>query len=228
LVLFGKTIMPLKNLADRKQYARAQYLKNKAKYLAASKSRRLRLQAEKALLPKPERVLLPCNTCGAERNAAIFPMRGNQCKPCISLFQKIYRKNNAERIAASKKQWATENAEYKAQQAKAYAQANPEARKLARDKWDQQNPGALAAAKAKNARDRIKRVPKWLTEDDHWMMEQAYELAQLRTKMFGFKWHVDHIIPLNGKKVSGLHVPTNLQVIPAIVNLRKGSRWASG
>jgi 5-methylcytosine-specific restriction endonuclease McrA len=60
------------------------------------------------------------------------------------------------------------------------------------------------------------------------MIEQAYELAKLRTEMFGFQWHVDHIIPLKGKKVSGLHVPTNLQVIPWQENLRKGSRLLHG
>jgi len=68
------------------------------------------------------------------------------------------------------------------------------------------------------------RYPKWLTADDRWMIEQTYELAALRTKMFGFSWHVDHIVPLQGKTVSGLHVPTNLQVIPAIDNIQKGNR----
>jgi hypothetical protein len=55
-------------------------------------------------------------------------------------------------------------------------------------------------------------------------MEQAYELAQLRTNIFGFPWHVDHTIPLRGRIVSGLHVPTNLQVIPGAENSRKGNR----
>jgi hypothetical protein len=68
------------------------------------------------------------------------------------------------------------------------------------------------------------RYPKWITADDRWMIEQAYELAALRTKIFGFSWHVDHIAPLQGKTVSGLHVPTNLQVIPAVDNIRKGNR----
>jgi hypothetical protein len=70
----------------------------------------------------------------------------------------------------------------------------------------------------------LKRTPAWLTENDRWMIEQAYELSVLRTKLFGFSWHVDHVIPLQGKYVSGLHVPTNLQVIPATENLRKANK----
>jgi hypothetical protein len=73
--------------------------------------------------------------------------------------------------------------------------------------------------------DQQSRTPKWLSKDDFWMIQQAYEMAELRTKMFGFSWHVDHIIPLRGKKVSGLHTPTNLQVIPASVNASKNNKF---
>lgn len=107
-------------------------------------------------------------------------------------------------------------------------------------KWRAQNKGAQleygkqyrAARKEhynflcqKRKIDQIRRTPAWLTEDDKWLMEQAYELAALRTKMLGVVFHVDHIIPLRGKTVSGLHVPTNLQVITWIDNQRKTNTY---
>lgn len=69
------------------------------------------------------------------------------------------------------------------------------------------------------------RMPGVLTEDDLWMIAEAYELAKLRELTIGGKWHVDHIVPLAGRLVSGLHVPWNLQVIPALENLAKGNRF---
>jgi hypothetical protein len=131
---------------------------------------------------------------------------------------------NPKRMRELRADWVEKNKDRKAQQDRECALKNPEARKIARDKWDKLNPGRTNAAKTKNRLERLLRVPAWLTEDDKWMIEQAYELAKIRTEMFGFQWHVDHIIPLKGKKVSGLHVPTNLQVIPWQENLRKGSR----
>lgn len=88
------------------------------------------------------------------------------------------------------------------------------------------NPQKRAEADARRRASRLQRTPAWLTEDDFWLIEQAYELAQLRTQIFGFQWHVDHIVPLQGELVSGLHVPHNLQVIPARDNLRKSNKFA--
>ena len=54
--------------------------------------------------------------------------------------------------------------------------------------------------------------------------EEARKLARQRTNITGFQWHVDHVIPLNGITVSGLHVWNNLQVIPASLNYSKRNR----
>ena len=120
-----------------------------------------------------------------------------------------YRKANKESCRATILAWSANNPE----KVKAYAK-----------KTKANNKGRINAHTVKRRLAKINRTPAWLTEDDHWMIEQAYELAALRTKMFGFSWHVDHILPLQGKTVSGLHVPTNLQVIPAVDNIRKGNR----
>jgi hypothetical protein len=90
-------------------------------------------------------------------------------------------------------------------------------------KWKISNPEKVAAMDARRRAALLNRTPCWLTDDDHWVFEQAYELAQLRTNLFGFAWHVDHVIPLQGKLVSGLHTPYNLQVIPGRDNMSKSN-----
>lgn len=106
----------------------------------------------------------------------------------------------------------------------AWSARNPDKVKLYSRKTKQNNKGKINALTVKRRLAKIQRTPAWLTEDDHWLMEQAYELAAMRTKMFGFPWHVDHVLPLQGKHVSGFHVPLNLQVIPGAENIRKGNR----
>ena len=85
----------------------------------------------------------------------------------------------------------------------------------------QENPEQWAAYAAKRRAAKLQRTPSWLDEEQLWLIKEFYVLAKERERCTGIKWHVDHVIPLQGDDVSGLHTPENLQVIPAIENLRK-------
>lgn len=63
---------------------------------------------------------------------------------------------------------------------------------------------------------------KFTDELTYFINQEAHELRKLRNKLTGIEWHVDHILPLKGKNVCGLHIWNNLQVIPKTLNLRKG------
>lgn len=69
------------------------------------------------------------------------------------------------------------------------------------------------------------RTPKWLTFEQKLEIECFYYKAMRYEEEFGIKYHVDHIVPLNGENVSGLHVPWNLQVLSAKDNLRKSNKY---
>ena len=75
--------------------------------------------------------------------------------------------------------------------------------------------------------DKLKRIPKWLTQDDIRWMQWMYDQAQRLSEQTGIKHHVDHVIPLRGKTVSGLHCPANLQILTDMENFQKSNRVES-
>tara|TARA_R100000951_G_C2610929_1_gene171212 strand:- start:70 stop:765 length:696 start_codon:yes stop_codon:yes gene_type:complete len=109
-------------------------------------------------------------------------------------------------------------------------------------KYRKENPEVLIAyrntpqRKADNrAREKIRQikkshpaVPNWLT------LEQKNEIIKLKLKQQHIRdtqnkeYHIDHIVPLNGETVCGLHVPWNLQLIPQKENLSKSNKWEFG
>lgn len=71
----------------------------------------------------------------------------------------------------------------------------------------------------------MKRLPGWLTQDDHECIRLMYAVAARVTRETGVSHELDHCIPLKGKTVSGLHVPSNLQLMSATANKSKGNKF---
>lgn len=92
-------------------------------------------------------------------------------------------------------------------------------------RWQRNNKGKVNANTALRHTAKMCRTPAWLTEEDKLYIRCLYQLSSMRTRESDIAWNVDHIVPLQGKNVSGLHVPWNLQVIPASINFRKNNRF---
>jgi len=143
---------------------------------------------------------------------------------------------NAKRL---KKEWYERNKELTKERAYARDLANPEQatarktkwRKENREKhnatnrnWNKSNKPIKAALECKRRAAQLQRTPKWDT-DAH-LIVAKYQLAAMFSQASGIPHHVDHIIPLQGKNVSGLHVFSNLRVIPGVDNVKKSNKYA--
>lgn len=181
------------------------YEKNKANRAAkpnARKEEHARLRERKGFMTMAEYTAKRNeNPKGKKTIAREWAQRN---KSAQAAYRKEYEKANKERIAARRAATLVERREVK---------------RL----WRKNNLGLVLADCAKRRAAKLKRTPKWLTPFDKLKIECLYQLAAMRNRESGQKWHVDHIIPLQGAFVSGLHVPDNLRVILAIDNMRKSN-----
>ena len=142
-------------------------------------------------------------------------------KEKIDLINKNWRENNTTRNKEVQKLWRENNKERKRECNKIWNNKNIEKNRQYKKNWDKRNPDKTAAkVQQRNAR-KLQAQPKWANE---FFIKEAYTLAKLRSDMFGFKWHVDHIVPLRSNLVCGLHCEDNLQVIPASYNISKSNK----
>jgi len=103
-----------------------------------------------------------------------------------------------------------------------WRRTHPIQNKESRDKWWKANRGKIHAATMRRNAAKLKRTPIWAdVERMRCIYEEAVRLSQESGKIY----HVDHVIPLQGQTVSGLHVPDNLQILLATENIRKSNHY---
>jgi len=142
----------------------------------------------------------------------------------LQAYAAAYRAKNKAQIAQRRAERAEANREY----AQKYRAERKTVVKETKKKYIERNRGAINAYVAARRVDKLQRTPAWLTEFDHLKIKCIYSVAAMLTRHNEEPWHVDHIIPLKGKVVSGLHVPSNLQILRGEDNMSKLNSFEVG
>lgn len=163
-----------------------------------------------------------CNKCKEEKLLSDYHKDSGKkdglctiCKECKKANTKAWAKKNPERALRNslatyyKKRSDPEFKRYRAEVSK---------------KWREKNRDKHCAREARRRSKKLNATPPWLADEHKAHIQRTYKLCVIMSDATGKKYHVDHIVPLQGKNVCGLHVPWNLRVIPAEVNLSKGNK----
>lgn len=137
-------------------------------------------------------------------------------------YAKEWAKVNPSKVAANRKRWATANPDKDRASKKKWEAANQVQVKTYRKAYLQQNRARFNEYVVRRQHALKQQTPAWADLD---AMRAIYEEAHRLSKETGIKHHVDHIIPLRGKLVSGLHVPANIRPIPQSENARKHNKF---
>lgn len=98
---------------------------------------------------------------------------------------------------------------------------NKQAIKDATAKWRKANKAKDAAKTARRKATKLRATPPWANQES---VSAFYQIAAKLTKQTGVLHEVDHIVPLQGETVCGLHVHWNLQVLTKSENSRKKNK----
>ena len=129
------------------------------------------------------------------------------CVECKASHVASYRARNPDKLKQSLARYYKQNTSYFREASK---------------KWKANNTDKVNAQCRRRKLAQQNRTSKSVGPE---LLRRPYAYAKLMTELTGQPWHVDHIVPLHGKNVCGLHVPWNLQVIPASINVHKSNAF---
>lgn len=121
-----------------------------------------------------------------------------------------YRAERLEQRRAQDREYGAKNSARIVERVRLWRLNNPERAKQ----------GRLADQNRRRA-NLLNACPAWADEA---AIDHIYDQAAKTTKATGVRHEVDHVIPLLGKSVCGLHVQTNLRIVPQTVNRRKSAK----
>jgi len=158
-----------------------------------------------------------CSKCNQDKDETAFNFRNkrkgwlnSECKLCVTQRTRAWREANSSRFSAYKKEWREDNKDTIA---------------FAKAEWARLNPDRVNHNNGKYRASKISAAPSWLSADQIKQIKSVYSKARRLTKETGVRHEVDHIVPLRGEKVTGLHVPWNLQVLPMEDNRSKANTY---
>lgn len=158
------------------------------------------------------------------------------CSECTRGKKHKWIKENPEKVNAQKRSWRDRNIDHARElnlanqklhrdsanrRNRKWLAANREQSNKASKDWAVRHPEKRASIAAKRRAAELKQLPAWA--DLGWI-GMIYCAAEV-VRRSGFDVHVDHVIPLQGKTVSGLHVHNNLQILEAKANQSKANHF---
>lgn len=130
--------------------------------------------------------------------------------------------NNKEKILKKQKKYYLNNKGKHNQYSILWALKNKEKVRTIHREWSKKNYEKIRLNTIYQRMNRKKRIPLWANLEK---INQIYLRCKLVKEYTGINYKVDHIIPLCGKIVCGLHVENNLQIITEHENRVKGNKF---
>ena len=164
-----------------------------------------------------------CVECRKEMKAA-KTAADRAAKGLPPLYRPTCEEDRRRHIAEYKQQWFEQNKEKNLQRIKAWSERNKDRVLAAKRKYREANPVVDRVNVGRRRAAKLQRTASWADQN---FIRFFYATRAYMSMETGLQWHVDHIVPLRGRLVSGLHTHHNLRVTPAVDNMKKGNRFVA-